>query len=107
MRVLTTTLIVLFVLGVMIFTNPSMEDYRMFWTQEMQRDAKKPGRDEGEATLVALFGGLATSFLAGQTVRNDYLLFSTFETSVGKERMRAIGWLRHFYVTETPKRGGA
>lgn len=106
MKALTVTLVVLFVLGVLIFTNPSIEDYRAFMTQELNREVKKEARSEGEAAFIALVGGLATSFLAGQTVRNDYLLFSTYETSIGSERLSAIGALRNFLVTEAPKKGG-
>jgi len=106
MKAFTITLVVLFVLGVMIFTNPSLEDYRTFMTQELNKEVKKEARSEGEAALISILGGVATSFLADQTVRNDYLLFSTYRTSIGDERLGAIGALRNFFVTEAPKKSG-
>jgi hypothetical protein len=38
-----------------------------------------------------------------QTVRKDYVFFSTYDTTFGNEHMQAIGILNNFYITESPE----
>jgi hypothetical protein len=101
MKQISITLVILFILGVMIATNPSIEEYERFVVNEIRDQAREEGGLEGEA-LAALFGGLASSFLVTQTKHNDYLLFSTYETPIGDDTMKAVGALRQFFVLESP-----
>ncbi len=103
MKQISVTLVLLFVLGVMIATNPSIEEYERFIVKELRDQAREESGFEGEA-LAALLGSLASSFLVTQTRHHDYLLFSTYETPIGDETMEVVGALRQFYVLESPTR---
>ena len=57
--------------------------------------------------LGSLLGGFAANLMTTQTVRKDYVFFSTYDAGFGNEHLRAIGVLNNFYITESPesKRG--
>ena len=57
--------------------------------------------------LGSLLGGFAANLMTKETVRKDYVFFSTYDTAFGNEHIRAIGVLNNFYITESPesKRG--
>ncbi len=47
-------------------------------------------------------GGIAGRVLSSQTVRTDYVLFSTYEVKFGKERLKALGIFGNFILLEKP-----
>lgn len=88
-------------LGLLAYTNPRMDHYEHFIQQKVVRGANERG---GLAQVFGpLFGKMAGSIVANATVRNDYVFFSTYETHLGNERLRAIGALNNFYLLETPE----
>jgi hypothetical protein len=101
MKQLSVTLVILFVLGVLIATNPSIEEYERFVVTEIRDQAREEGGLE-EEVLATLLGGLASTLLVKQTEHHDYLLFSTYETPMGDGNMKVVGVLRQFFVLESP-----
>ena len=47
-------------------------------------------------------GGIVGGAMSSQTVRTDYILFSTYEVQFGKERLKALGIFRNFIILEKP-----
>ena len=52
--------------------------------------------------MSSILGGIAGSVISSQTVRTDYILFSTYEVQFGKERFKALGIFRNFILLEKP-----
>ena len=102
MKQVSYTLIFIAILGLMVFTNPTMDDYQEFARQEMRKLAERQGDDTSRA-LVALFGGFASGFVVGQTQRKDYVFLSMYTMQIGEERMVCIGLFRNFVILEAPE----
>lgn len=103
MKLLSLVLIIIASFALLAFTNPSMDDYGDFIRQRVVEEAQK----DKEATFGQLFspllGGIAGGFLASQTIRSDYVLFSLYEARFGQQRFRVLGFLRRFVVLESPE----
>jgi len=102
MKPILLTIIAVSVLGLLAYTNPTLDHYEEYLQQSILQEAKK-SKDPLEQMLGGFFGGLASGFIAKQTVRGDYVFFSTYDTQIDKEHLRAIGVLKNFYVLEHPK----
>ncbi|MCE5334410.1 MAG: DUF4359 domain-containing protein [Desulfobacteraceae bacterium] len=98
----TGLLIGLFAAGTLAFTNPSLNDYQDFMRQEIIKQSRKSGEASLERILGPLLGGFAGGLIASQTIREDYIFFSTYELSIGKKRLRALGIAKKFVVLEVP-----
>lgn len=89
-------------LGLLAYTNPRVESYEQFLNQQLLEKTDGSSNPLVSA-LGSMLGEFTTGLLMRQTVRKDYLLFSTYDTPFGKEHFRAIGVLNNFYVTEAPE----
>jgi hypothetical protein len=101
MKFFSCVVILLAVLGALIFSNPKLEHYDQFLSQRIT-EASKSSAEPMVGVLGSLLGGFAASLVANQTVRKDYVLFSTYDTAFGNDHMRAIGILNNFFITEDP-----
>ncbi|MBS1214218.1 MAG: hypothetical protein H6R26_2835 [Proteobacteria bacterium] len=106
MKWLVATATIIAALGLLAYTNPSLKHYDQFVNRVLMEQVRKQKSPLANA-LGSLFSGITSNIVAQQTMRKDYLFFSTYETVVGKERMKAVGVLNDFIVTEQPsfKRG--
>lgn len=106
MKLFSITLILIALLGLLAFTNPKMDNYDQFISQRITEETRKE-QDPLAGALGSLFGGFAANLMTKQTVRKDYVFFSTYDAAFGNEHMRAIGILNNFYITEdrNSKRG--
>lgn len=87
--------------GFLTYTNPRIEAYEQFVAQEIQTEMGKHANPL--AGLVgSLFGGFAADLLRRQTLRRDYVLFSTYDTALAGQHLRALGVLNNFFVLEHP-----
>jgi hypothetical protein len=100
------TLILIALLGLLAYTNPTVDNYNQFISQRITEKARKEN-DLVAGALGSLLGGFAANLMIKQTIRKDYVFFSSYDTTIGNEHMRAIGILNNFYITEDPesKRG--
>jgi hypothetical protein len=96
MKFLVLAVVTFLVLGLLLVTNPRMEDYEQYLRQEILVESGK-GDEVGKA-LGVLVSGVASSLMASATVRNDYVFWSTYETTLGNDRVRVLGILRNFIV---------
>lgn len=85
----------------MAVTNPKLETYEQFVDQQINIETRKQ-QDPLANVIGSLFGGVATNFVIQQTVRQDFVLFSTYDTQFGNEHLKAIGLFNNFYITEKP-----
>jgi len=106
MKLLSLIVIMVAVLGLMAFKNPSPDDYNNYVRQvvvkEMQKKAEQEGGGPFGQMLAPLLGNLAGGLMASQTVRSDYIFFSLYEARLGTERLKLLGILAHFFVLEKP-----
>jgi energy-converting hydrogenase Eha subunit F len=102
MKLFSITLILIALLGLLAYTNPQLNNYDQFISQRITEETRKE-KDPMAGMLGSLFGGLAADLMTKQTVRNDYVFFSTYDTAFGNEHIRAIGVLNNFYITEDPE----
>ncbi|MGQ0594283.1 MAG: DUF4359 domain-containing protein [Gammaproteobacteria bacterium] len=100
MKSVPTTIIIIALSGLLVFTNPTMDSYEQFVHQKIIQEATK--QDNLSQALGLLFGGIASHLLANATIRQDYLLLSVYDTDFGNDHLRALGILNHFFVLETP-----
>ena len=106
MKLFSITLILIAVLGLLAYTNPKLDNYDQFISQRITEETRKE-KEPLAGALGSLLGGLAANLMTKQTVRKDYVFFSTYDTAFGNENLQAIGVLNNFYITESPesKRG--
>lgn len=102
MKLLPIILVLIALLGLLAYTNPELDDYDQFVNQQFTEESRK-AKDPVTGALGSLLGGFAASVMIKQTVRKDYVFFSTYDTAFGNEHMRAIGVLNNFYITENPQ----
>jgi len=103
MKMLSVVIVVVAVLGLMVFTNPSMNDFDTYIRQRVIQESEKQTHDSVGRFLGSIVGGVAGSVITSQTVRSDYLLFSLYEARLGTEKLKALGVCRNFILLESPK----
>lgn len=101
MKLFSITLVLIAVFGLLAYTNPALDSYDQFISQRIT-DVTKKEKEPLVGALGYLLGGFAADVMTQQTVRKDYVFFSTYDTAFGKEHFRAIGVLNNFYITENP-----
>lgn len=88
-------------IGLLVYTNPTLTSYEEFVEQQFKEETLKQ-RDPLINVFGSLFGGLASSLIIQRTVRHDYVLFSTYDTTFDKEHLKAVGMLNNFFIQEKP-----
>ena len=106
MKLFSIVLILVALFGLLAYSNPKLDNYDQFISQRITEETRKE-KDPVAGALGSLLGGFAANLMTKQTVRKDYVFFSTYDTAFVNEHMRAIGVLNNFYITENPesKRG--
>ncbi|MEC4750188.1 DUF4359 domain-containing protein [Methylomicrobium sp. Wu6] len=99
MKLLASTLILIAFLGFLAYTNPKMDSYDRFINQRILEKTQK-AKDPLQGMIGSVLGGFASRLMVQQTERKDYIIFSTYDTPIGNQHIRAIGILNHFYLTE-------
>lgn len=99
MKLLVSALILGAFLGFLAYTNPKMDGYDQFINQRILEKTGK-AQDPLQGMIGSVLGGFAAKLLAQQTIRKDYIFFSTYDTAIGSRHVRSIGVLNHFYLTE-------
>ncbi len=102
MKSLVILIVLVALVGLMAYTNPSMDDLNSYVCQYVTKETQKKMKDHQGEFLGALLGGIAGRVLSSQTVRTDYVLFSTYEVKFGKERLQALGIFGNFILLEKP-----
>ncbi len=88
--------------GLLLYTNPSMEDFSNYVRQHVIKESQKETDSPFGQVITSILGEIAGGVASSQTVRTDYLLFSTYEIQLGKERFKALGICRNFILLEKP-----
>ncbi len=101
MKSLSFTIVTVSFLGLLAYTNPTLESYESFFRQEIRKSADESGLLAG--VLGRLLGGIASESIISLTIRKDYVFLSTYETKIGNEQLRVLGVLRNFIILETPQ----
>ncbi len=102
MKSLVIIMALLALVSLMVYTNPSMDDLSSYVRQYVIKESQKKMKDSPGQFLSTILGGIAGSVMSSQTVRTDYILFSTYEVRFGQERFRALGIFRNFILLEKP-----
>ena len=101
MKLISITLGVIALLGLLAYTNPKLEQYDQYINQRIIEKSRK-AKDPLQGAIGSLLGGFAARLMTQQTVRKDYVLFSTYDTNLGDKHLRAVGVFNNFYITENP-----
>lgn len=101
MKTLPIVIALLGLVGLLAYTNPSMNNYEAFYKQKFQQEASK-GSDPLIGALGSLLSGIASSVMTSQTARRDFVIFSTYDTTMLDKHIKAIGVLNNFIVTQQP-----
>lgn len=102
MKLLTFTIVLVFLLGLMAYTNPTSDQYEGFVNRLVLESAKQQ-KDPLVNAAGVLFGGFASRLIVGQTRREDYIFLSIYHAPLGKENLRAVGLFNNFILTEKPQ----
>jgi Domain of unknown function (DUF4359) len=102
MKLFSIFLILVALFGLLAYTNPKLDNYDQFISQRITEETRKE-KDPLAGALGSLLGGFAANLITNQTVRKDYVFFSTYDTAFGNEHIRAIGVLNNLYITEEPE----
>ena len=102
MKSLSITIALVALAGLMAYTNPSREDLGNYVRQYVMKESQKKMKDPSGQFLGTILGGVAGGVVSSQTVRTDYILFSTYEVQFGKERFKALGIFKNFILLEKP-----
>ncbi|MGH8478666.1 MAG: DUF4359 domain-containing protein [Gammaproteobacteria bacterium] len=104
MRSIVIGLFVIAAGALLAYTNPTLDSYQQYLRQSILKGSKRQ-ENPVEQALGTLLGGVASGVIASQTVRTDFVFWSTYETPVtDSERLRAVGLLKNFFVLENPAR---
>jgi uncharacterized protein (DUF2164 family) len=88
--------------ALMVYTNPSKDDLSDYVSQYVAKESQKKIKDPQAQSLSTFLGGIVGAVMSSQTLRTDYILFSTYEVQFGKERFRALGIFGNFILLEKP-----
>lgn len=99
MKMLTMAVVLLGMLALLAYTNPSLTRYEEFVGQRVLEEARKQ-KDPLAGAIGSMFSGFVSSMLVHQTARRDYVFFSTYDTPLGQEHIKALGVLNNFFITE-------
>jgi hypothetical protein len=101
MRTVSLTIIVIAFLGLLVYTNPTMDSYEQFIHQKIIQKTSK--QHDINKAMGMFLGGLASSFVTKATDRQDYVFFSIYESGFGDDRIKAIGILKNFLLIQSPR----
>jgi len=102
MKSLATVIALVAILGLMAYTNPSMDDFGNYVRQQVIKESQKEMKDPLGQFLGSLLGGIAGGMVSSQTVRTDFIFFSKYELRLGKEQLKAVGIFKNFMLLEKP-----
>jgi len=102
MKSLVIIIALVALVGLMVYTNPSKDDLSNYVRQYVMKESQKRIKDPRGPFLGTILGGIVGSVMSSQTVRTDYILFSTYEVQFGQERFEALGIFRTFILLEKP-----
>ncbi|MGH8474930.1 MAG: DUF4359 domain-containing protein [Methylococcales bacterium] len=101
MKLIISIIALIGIIILLTVTNPKLETYEQFVDQQIKIETRKQ-QDPLANVIGSLFSGLATNFVIQQTVRQDFVLFSTYDTQFDDEHLKVIGLLNNFFITEKP-----
>ncbi len=88
--------------ALLAYTNPTLDSYQQYLRQSILNESKRR-ENPVEQALGTLLGGVASGVVASQTMREDYVFWSTYETRLADSgRLRAVGLLKNFFMIENP-----
>ncbi len=99
MKSISSTIVAIALLGLLVYTNPTLESYESFVHQQIVQASTS----EQDRALALLFGGILSGIATNMTVRKDYVLLSTYDTKIGDEHLRVLGIMKNFFILETPR----
>ena len=105
MRGLFTLLLFIALVGVLILSNPTTEDFSRRYADEINRDvAQELGLSGNLGNLLgSATQGLIEEALAQETRRNNYVVASVFSVPLSGEDLRVLGVAGQFVPLNQPQ----
>jgi hypothetical protein len=95
---ISATILVVALLGLFAYTNPTLDGYENFVRQDIIQESQK--QDDLTRALGFFLGGIAGRVIRNQTIRKDYVFLSIYNTNLGNGRLRVLGVLNNYFVLE-------
>ena len=102
MKILALTLALVAFLGLMAYTNPTMNAYDTYLRRNYMEKIQKENPDTFDRLFGSLMSNFASGLIVSQTIRKDFVFFSTYEARFDGEQLKIIGLLNNFIVLESP-----
>jgi hypothetical protein len=96
MKSLSMTIVVIAALGLLAYTNPKKGDFEQYIHAQLIEKAEK--KDEVSKAVGSFLGGFASSLIANEATRSDYVFFSIFNATLDGGDIKVLGALNNFMV---------
>ncbi len=84
-------LVVIGIASVLALTNPPMHTYTIWADQTIQAHTSS-----FVSAIASLFSGSVQSLVENNTVRDNFILFSVYKTSIAGHNLTVLGIFNHF-----------
>jgi hypothetical protein len=102
MKSISYTIFIVALLGLLAYTNPTLDSYESYVHQQVIQEVKKESNNLDRA-LGYFIVGIASSVVTNQTVRKDYVFLSIYDTNIVNEHLKVLGILNNFFALEIPQ----
>ncbi len=90
----TPILVIVVIIIILAITNPNMEDYKSYVRGQITQAAQKEiGADNPLSSLV---GAVAGSMLDSITTRQNFIVFSVYESALGHKHLKVLAFFGQF-----------
>ena len=103
MKTLSFTILLVAFCGLLVYTNPTIDDYHDFVQMQIKKEMVKNDQSI-DRFWGSIMGGIGSAFIVAQTTRTDYVFCSLYEADFGEHHLKVLGILKNFFVIE--KSGG-
>ena len=95
MKLISLTLFIIAIVALLVYTNPTMDEYTEFAGQQIVK--RSDSKNEQNGVLSSMLSNVAGALAAGSTTRRNFVLFSIYRTTSGPKPQECIGILDNFF----------
>ena len=100
MKLLSFTLLLIAFGTLLVYTNPTMDEYSAFIGHQIMSNSDSSNAQSG--VLNSVLSSAAGAMAAGTTTRRNFVFFSIYTTTSGPRKQQCIGVLENFVACRKP-----